>query len=122
MRVVSPGAIGQRIKEIRTASCLTQKEFAERVGVSRSAVAQWETGRAGQITANLTRIAEVLGVGVQALVGEDKHVLPVPGDECVSARHRDPPSASKSDPIGSMISSFLSKVYALLGGVTIQSR
>jgi hypothetical protein len=41
---------------------------------------------------------------------------------CVSARHRDPPSASKSDPIGSMSSSFLSKVYALITGVPFGRR
>ena len=43
------------------------------MGVSRSAVAQWETGRAGQLSANLSRIASVLGVGVEFLLhGDDK--------------------------------------------------
>ena len=41
---------------------------------------------------------------------------------CVSARHRDPPSASKSDPIRSAISPCFSMGYALWGRVTIQSR
>ena len=41
--------------------------------MSRSAVAQWETGRAGQVTTNLTRVAAVLGVGVEHLMyGRDK--------------------------------------------------
>ena len=41
--------------------------------MSRSAVAQWETGRAGQVTTNLTRVARQLGVGVELLMyGHDK--------------------------------------------------
>ena len=66
--------IGARIREARQDQQLTQDQLAGAVGVSRSAVAQWETGRAGQVTANLTRIASVLGVGVDYLIhGEDKH-------------------------------------------------
>ena len=42
--------------------------MAAAVGVSRSAVAQWETGRAGQVTTNLTRVAAALGVGVEHLM------------------------------------------------------
>ena len=53
---------------------MTQEQLAEAVGVSRSAVAQWETGRAGQLTGNLARIAETLGVGLEHLtLGRDKH-------------------------------------------------
>ncbi len=65
--------IGARIAAARRARGWTQGELAEQVGVSRSAVAQWETGRAGQVTANLSRIAAVLDVGVEHLMhGEDK--------------------------------------------------
>ena len=66
-------AIGERIRLARQARGLTQEQLAEAVGVTRSAVAQWETGRAGQITGNLTRIASVLGAGVEHLMfGDDK--------------------------------------------------
>nr|WP_294507204.1 helix-turn-helix transcriptional regulator [uncultured Rhodopila sp.] len=65
--------IGARIRARRRDSSLTQDEFARRVGVSRSAVAQWETGRTGQVTGNLSRIAAALGVGVEYLMyGDDK--------------------------------------------------
>lgn len=67
-------AIGARIRAARQQQGWTQDELAAAVGVSRSAVAQWETGRAGQITANLTRIATALGTGVEHLMhGRDKY-------------------------------------------------
>lgn len=66
------GRTGERIREARRARGLTQQDLADAVGVSRSAVAQWETQRAGQIQANLTRIAAVLGVSLGFLLeGEE---------------------------------------------------
>jgi transcriptional regulator with XRE-family HTH domain len=69
----TPQDIGTRIRAIRRERGMTQDELADLVGVSRSAVAQWETGRTGQVTGNLSRIAGVLGVNVEYLmVGDDK--------------------------------------------------
>jgi transcriptional regulator with XRE-family HTH domain len=69
-----PALIGARIKEIRQERSWTQDALAQAVGVSRSAVAQWETGRAGQVTGNLTKIAACLEVPVEYLMyGSDKH-------------------------------------------------
>ncbi|MDR3537359.1 MAG: helix-turn-helix transcriptional regulator [Acetobacteraceae bacterium] len=68
-----PAQIGARIRDVRREKGMTQDQLATAIGVSRSAVAQWETGRAGQITGNLTRIASTLDVGVEYLMyGEDK--------------------------------------------------
>lgn len=70
-----PVQIGERIRAARQQRGWTQEQLAESVGVSRSAVAQWETGRAGQLTGNLARIAEVLSVGIEHLThGRDKRV------------------------------------------------
>jgi len=69
--------VGGRIAAARRARGWTQGELAEAVGVSRSAVAQWETGRAGQITANLSRIAAALGVGVEHLMNGDDRRAPI---------------------------------------------
>jgi len=61
-------AQARRIREARRQRGFTQEQLAAATGVSRSAVAQWETGRAGQITGNLSRIATVLGISVEWLL------------------------------------------------------
>jgi transcriptional regulator with XRE-family HTH domain len=61
-------AVGARIRQARENRGLTQAGLAAEVGVSRSAVAQWETGRSGQVGATLAVIARVLGVGVEHLL------------------------------------------------------
>lgn len=69
----TPLEIGTRVRAARRDRGLTQDELADLVGVTRSAVAQWETGRAGQVTGNLSRIAGVLEVNVEYLMyGDDK--------------------------------------------------
>jgi transcriptional regulator with XRE-family HTH domain len=69
----TPEDIGARIRTTRLDRGLTQDQLASNVGVSRSAVAQWETGRTGQVTGNLSRIAGALEVNVEYLMyGEDK--------------------------------------------------
>ncbi len=60
--------IGSRIRSARERLGLTQAGLAAQVGVTRSAVAQWETGRAGQVGGHLTQIASVLGVGIEHLL------------------------------------------------------
>ena len=74
--LADPVHIGARIRAVRAENGLTQDQLAAAVGVSRSAVAQWETGRAGQITGNLTRIASVLAVNVEFLMYGDNKFAP----------------------------------------------
>ena len=59
------------IKEARKAVGLTQTELAERIGVSQSAVAQWETGITHPSYATLRPLANALGVRVDDLVEEE---------------------------------------------------
>jgi len=86
------GAASARIRAARRARGLTQQELAAAVGVSRSAVAQWETARAGQISGNLTRIAACLGVSVGHLLqgdgptGRDVHAAAEDGTELALLR------------------------------------
>jgi len=64
----SLSSAGARLKAARVHAGLTQEQLAQEIGVSRSAVAQWETDRAGQVGGNLARIAEVLAVSVGHLL------------------------------------------------------
>jgi transcriptional regulator with XRE-family HTH domain len=60
--------VGSRIRAARLARGMTQQDLATLVGVTRSAVAQWETERAGQLRGHLARISAALGVPVQFLL------------------------------------------------------
>lgn len=59
-----------RVKEARLAAGLSQEELARRAGISRAAIAQYESARprmpAGDI---LVRLSEVLGVSEGYLIG-----------------------------------------------------
>ena len=81
--------IGARIRAARRERGWTQETLADAVGVSRSAVAQWETDRAGQVTGNLARIAAALGTDVQWLLhGTDRSASAeaITGDELALLR------------------------------------
>ena len=65
---MSESPLAARIRDARRARGLTQDELAQAVGVTRSAVAQWETGRAGQLTRHLAALAAVLEVGEEVLL------------------------------------------------------
>lgn len=77
-------SVGQRIRALRLANNLTQEEFAAKLGVSRSAIAQWETDRAGQVRENLERISKVLGTSLAYLVSGETGSLQ--GDELALMR------------------------------------
>ena len=90
--MVDPSAaeLGTRIRSARLAQGLTQDQLARAVGVTRSAVAQWETGRAGQVGSNLARIARVLGTSAAYLLSGEQEAgappLPLRGDEMALLR------------------------------------
>lgn len=57
-----------RIRAVRKKLRLTQVDFAAMIGVTRAAVANWETGHAMPDMPNLIRIAKEGGVGLGWLV------------------------------------------------------
>lgn len=60
-----------RIKQLREAAGLTQRELGERIGVSGPAVAMWETGENRPTLTNLEKLSDVLGVSVDAILGRN---------------------------------------------------
>lgn len=61
-------SVGERIAALRREKGLSQAALAAATGVSRSAVAQWETDRTGQVSGNLSKIAQALDVSVEVLL------------------------------------------------------
>ena len=59
--------LGDRIKAARGA--LTQKEFAEKLGVDNTTLASWEIGRREPDLDSLTMIADLSGVSLDWLAG-----------------------------------------------------
>ena len=71
----APFGVGGRIKAAREASGWTQPELAKRIGVSKSAVNQWENGAIQNLKlGNLFAVADALGMDVRELVFGDVSV------------------------------------------------
>ena len=60
-------SLGKFISLRRKYLRLTQEELAEKIGVSKSAIAKWETERGIPDRDNLGRLAEVINVSVDEL-------------------------------------------------------
>ena len=52
----------ERLKELRKSLNLTQQEFADKIGVKRNTIAQYESGRNAPIDAVITLICRTYGV------------------------------------------------------------
>lgn len=65
--------IGEKLKEARKQAGLSQEQLSEKLGVSRSAVAKWETGNGIPDVENLKLLSKLLDVSIDFLLdnGED---------------------------------------------------
>lgn len=61
-----------KIREYRKQRKWTQDELAKRIGVERSAVAKWESGKSQPQAARFVALAEVFGCSVDELLGRGK--------------------------------------------------
>ena len=62
----------EKIKEIRKMQNLTQEQFAEKIFISRNAVAKWESDRGYPDIQNLITISEVCEISLDDLIKNDK--------------------------------------------------
>mgnify|MGYP001781835942 CR=1 FL=1 len=62
----------ERLKYLRKQAGLTQVEVAEKLGISQPAYASWERGVKKPTQENLVKIAQILNVSVDYLVGNLK--------------------------------------------------
>ena len=63
----------ERLKELRKQAQLTQVDVAEKLGISQPAYASWERGAKKPTQENLVKIAQVLNVSVDYLVGNTEN-------------------------------------------------
>lgn len=76
----------ERIKAIRKALGLTQQEFADRLGIQRSTIAQYETGRNNPIDAVVSLICREYGVDeVWLRTGEGEMFRPRTREDDIAA-------------------------------------
>lgn len=57
-------SIGQKLKILRKERCLTQQELADKLGIKRATISNYEIGRRSPHLSELRRIAEFYGVGL----------------------------------------------------------
>ena len=67
--------IGERIKEARLNTKMTQDDLAKELNVSRSTVANWESGRNNPDVESLIKIADILKVPIKSLLKESESIL-----------------------------------------------
>lgn len=61
-----------KVKELREARGLTQRQLADFVGVDTSTIRNWESGRNGvEVLAKVMRLCQALGAGPDELVALD---------------------------------------------------
>ena len=60
------------IKDLRERHKLTQKEFADKVGLSVSTISKYEKGTSTPSLKNMAKIANAFGVSIESLVRENR--------------------------------------------------
>ena len=68
--------IGDLIKKIRKENNLTQKELADKLGVTYQAVSKWETGKNIPDIAILKQISDEFNINIDDLLNGEHNVSP----------------------------------------------
>lgn len=76
----SKNNLAANLRHLRNTNRLTQEEVAEKIGVSRQAVAKWESGDSLPDILNCEALADLYDVSLNDLVryDEEKEGLPIP--------------------------------------------
>lgn len=83
---ISPSfTLTRRIAMLRKSQGLSQQQLADALGVSRSAVAFWETGRVGSLRKYIPKLADLFGVSTEAfltgMIEKDIHAVLTPDED-----------------------------------------
>ena len=66
--------LGEKLKEARKQAGLSQEELAIKIGVSRSAIAKWESNNGLPDIDNLKIISKLLNVSIDYLVNDNESI------------------------------------------------
>lgn len=70
--------LAERLRKMREARGLTQRELAKAIGVSRQAIGFYESGEREPDLETVQKLAQVLGTSISYLVGETDDPSPLP--------------------------------------------
>lgn len=76
---------GALIAALRKEKGLSQKELAEKLGVTNKAISRWETGRGYPDIESIPALCRELGISVQELLDGERHPEPVKPEQAVEA-------------------------------------
>ena len=68
---IQKNSIARNLSELRRMNKFSQEEVAEKIGVSRQAVAKWETGESVPDILNCDALAQLYDVELDALIHHD---------------------------------------------------
>ncbi len=68
-------AFPEKLKRLRTELNLTQKDFADKLGVSQSSVNYWEKGQRVPSIEAAARIADFFGITIESLLDSDDRLV-----------------------------------------------
>lgn len=80
--------VGKRLKQLREELNMTQKELADKLGISRAAVGLYEQGKRNVDNDTLLKLSEIFNVSTDYLLGNTDIKTPV--DKISSALSDDP--------------------------------
>ena len=66
--------LGEKLRNARKQEGLTQEQFSEKLGISRSAVAKWETDNGIPDISNLIALSDEFGLSLDELIKENTAV------------------------------------------------
>lgn len=72
-----------RLKESRSSIGYSQQKLAEKIGVSRSTIAMWETGGSQPDNEALVKLSSVLDVSIDYLLGQTPNPVVKPASTAV---------------------------------------
>ena len=67
--------IGTKLKNARSNANLTQEDIAEKIGVSRQTVSNWENNKSYPDIISVIRLSDIYGISLDILLKEDENMI-----------------------------------------------